>query len=464
MSEHVLFLTGKLAAPSLERVLSEITELPFTWQIEQLGVSVAALLTADMVERRLENLHGAHRVIFPGKCRGDFSSLEEKFGVPFIRGPEEIKDLPGFFGSEGVPRDLTQSDVLLFAEVCDAPYMTVAGIVEQARRYRRDGADVIDIGFVPDVPFGHLEDSIAALHEDGFVVSIDSLQPDDLLRGARAGADYMLSLTAETLWIADEVDATPVLLGSPPADLDSLLATVDRFAATGRPYFADPIIEPIHYGFTTSIARYLRLRQLRPDCPIMMGVGNLTELTHADTAGINALLLGIMSELDIRAMLTTEVSPHCRRAVKEADLARRIMHAARADNVPPRHIDEGLLALHERKPFAHTAAELRELAAAVRDRNYRIYASEEGVHVFNKDRFLSAVDPYDFFPELDVDDDAAHAFYLGLELARAQIAWQLGKRYQQDQELLWGCATDVALEDMSRYSDVRSTLEARRRR
>ena len=196
----------------------------------------------------------------------------------------------------------------------------------------------------------------------------------------------------------------------------------------------------------------------------MMGVGNLTELTHADTAGINALLLGIMSELDIRAMLTTEVSPHCRRAVKEADLARRIMHAARADNVPPRHIDEGLIALHERKPFPHSAEELRELAAAVRDRNYRIYTSEQGIHAFNKDRFLSALDPYDFFPDLDVDDDAAHAFYLGLELARAQIAWQLGKRYQQDQELGWGCATDVAEEDMSRYSEVRSTLEARRRR
>ena len=464
MTEHVLFLTGKLAAPSLERVLSGMEQPSFTWEVEQLGVSVAALMTADMVERRLEDVHGAQRVIFPGKCRGDFSRLEQKFGVPFVRGPEEIKDLPGFFGSEGAPRDLSHSDVLLFAEVCDAPYLTVAGIVERAERYRRDGADVIDIGFVPDVPFEHLEDSVAALREQGFKVSIDSLQPEDLLRGARAGADYMLSLTAETLWVAEETDATPILLGSPPSDLESLLATVDRFVATGRPYFADPIIEPIHYGFTASIARYLALREARPDCPIMMGVGNLTELTHADTAGINALLLGIMSELDIRAMLTTEVSPHCRRAVKEADLARRIMHAARADNVPPRHIDEGLIALHERKPFPHSAEELRELAAAVRDRNYRIYTSEQGIHAFNKDRFLSALDPYDFFPDLDVDDDAAHAFYLGLELARAQIAWQLGKRYQQDQELGWGCATDVAEEDMSRYSEVRSTLEARRRR
>jgi len=30
------------------------------------------------------------------------------------------------------------------------------------------------------------------------------------------------------------------------------------------------------------------------------------------------------------------------------------------------------------------------------------------------------------------------AFYLGVELARAQIAWQLKKRYNQDEELAWG--------------------------
>jgi len=42
---------------------------------------------------------------------------------------------------------------------------------------------------------------------------------------------------------------------------------------------------------------------------------------------------------------------------------------------------------------------------------------------------------------LKVDDDASHAFYLGVELARAQIAWQLKKRYVQDEELTWGANT-----------------------
>ena len=40
----------------------------------------------------------------------------------------------------------------------------------------------------------------------------------------------------------------------------------------------------------------------------MMGVGNLTELTEADTSGINALLFGIGAELNIAVVLTTQVS------------------------------------------------------------------------------------------------------------------------------------------------------------
>ena len=37
--------------------------------------------------------------------------------------------------------------------------------------------------------------------------------------------------------------------------------------------------------------------------------------------------------------------------------------------------------------------------------------------------------------------DAGHAFYLGYEMAKANIALQLGKQYEQDQALDWGYLT-----------------------
>jgi len=199
----------------------------------------------------------------------------------------------------------------------------------------------------------------------------------------------------------------------------------------------------------------------------MMGTGNLTELTHADTAGNTALLMGIISELSIGHILTTEVSPHCRTVVRECDQARRIMYAARAQNTPPRLIDEGLLALHERRPFPYNLDEVKATAAAVRDPNYRIQVTEEGVHIYNRDGLHSGSDrqdPLEFYPRLGVTDDGGHAFYLGMELARAQIAWQLGKQYSQDEELKWGFAVEQPAEDLKQFAEEGSTLKDRRQK
>ena len=79
-------------------------------------------------------------------------------------------------------------------------------------------------------------------------------------------------------------------------------------------------------------------------------------------------------------------------------------------------------------------------AAAIRDPSFRIQVTRAGLHVYNRDGHRIATDPFELWPGLGVDDDASHAFYLGVELGRAQIAWQLGKRYLQDNELEWGVA------------------------
>jgi hypothetical protein len=98
------------------------------------------------------------------------------------------------------------------------------------------------------------------------------------------------------------------------------------------------------------------------------------------------------------------------------------------------------------------------LAAAVRDPSFRVMVAEDGVHVFNRDRHHRAVDPFSLWPLLGVEHDAAHAFYLGVELARAQIAWQLGKRYAQDSELRWGAAVPATPDDLSRPASPGATL------
>ena len=459
MTEHVLFLTGKLAEPQLRQVLEEI-QPEFTYTVHQLGLSVAALMTADMIRRRLRDFFGANRIVVPGRCRGDLEKLSGDLGIPVERGPEELRDLPEFFGRKARKPDLSRYSLRIFAEITDAPQLSVEEILQQADAYRSDGADVIDLGCLPETPFPHLEEAVRTLKRAGFQVSVDSLDADDLLLGGRAGADYLLSLQEHSLWIADEVPATPILIPATHGDIESLSRAARALESKGRAFILDPILDPIHFGFTESLVRYRDTRARHPQAEIMMGVGNLTELTHADTAGINALLLGVCSELGINQILATQVSKHARRAVAEADLARRIMHAAAALGTLPKLIDDGLMALHERAPFPYSAAEIGELAHAIHDPSYRIQVSSAGLHVFNRDGLHTATDPFQLFPKLGVEQDGGHAFYLGVELARAQIAWQLGKRYTQDETLRWGCGADRPADvDPHAYKAAGTTLQ-----
>jgi dihydropteroate synthase len=464
LPEHILFVTGRLAEQSLHSVLQSMQPTEFTYHVHQIGINVAALMSTDLVARRLKETFGADRVLLPGYCRGDIDALAQHLGLPVERGPKELKDLPQYFGLEPTPPDLSRYDVQIFAEIVDAPNLSIEDILQRAERFRHDGANVIDLGCLPETPFPHLEEAIQALKAAGFVVSVDSLDAEDLIRGGRAGADFLLSLTEEIVRVVDEVASTPVLIPAQPGDIDSLYRAMDAVETRGRRFIADSVLDPIHTGFTESVVRYHTLRKQHPKVEIMMGTGNLTELTHADTAGNTALLMGIISELRIGHILTTEVSLHCRTVVRESDLARRIMFAARVQNTPPRLISDDLMALHERKPFPYNLDEIKAMAAAIKDPNYRIQVTEEGMHIYNRDGFHTGQDPLMLYPHLGVEDDGGHAFYLGMELARAQIAWQLGKHYVQDEELKWGFAVEPAKEDLEKFTPEGPTLVDRRHR
>jgi dihydropteroate synthase-like protein len=457
MAERILFLTGHLARPRLEKVLAG-AELGVDWSILDIGVKVAALMTETIIMRRLPRPVTADRVMVPGRCRADLARLAAEFGLPFERGPEELKDLPAWFGKRGHGLDLTRHDMRMFAEIVDASALPVDAIVARARAMCAAGADVIDLGCLPDTPFPHLEEAVQELIRNGIRVSVDSADRHELLRGGRAGAGFLLSLTETTLDVAAETGAQPVLIPEPHGDLPSLWRAAEAADRRGIVAMLDPILDPIHFGFMPSLTRYAEVRRRLPDAEMLMGTGNLTELTDADSAGVTATLLGICSELRIRNLLVVQVSPHTRRTIQEHDAARRIMFAAREDASLPKDYGTALLALHERKPFPYSPAEIAELAAQVKDDSFRIEIAEDGIHVYNRSRHEIAQDAFSLFARLGVEKDGAHAFYLGAELMRAELAWRLGKRYAQDEPLGWGCAVDRPPEDLTRLREAGHTL------
>jgi dihydropteroate synthase-like protein len=460
MKERVLFLTGRLAQSRLEKVLQGMGPTAFDWSIFNVGVKVAALMTEPILMRRLPRPLDADRVVVPGRCRADLARLAQEFDRPFQRGPDELKDLPAFLGRAGAALDLSRHALRIFAEIVDASQMGLEAIVARAELLRAEGADVIDLGCLPDTPFPHLEDAVRELKARALSVSVDSADPNELRRGGGAGADYLLSLTESNVAIAEETGARPVLIPVRHGDLASLYRAAEEAEKRGLAAVLDPVLDPIHFGFADSLSRYREVRARLPNAEMLMGTGNLTELTDADSVGVTALLLGICSELSVANVLTVHVSPHTRRTIQEHDAARRIMYAASTDDSFPRGYGRALLQIHDQAPFPYSNREIEDVAAQVKDENFRIEAAEDGIHVYNRAGHFVAGDAFALFEKLGVETDGAHAFYLGAELMKAEIAFQLGKRYAQDEPLDWGCATDRRAEDRTRLSAAGHTLRS----
>jgi dihydropteroate synthase len=176
---------------------------------------------------------------------------------------------------------------------------------------------------------------------------------------------------------------------------------------------------------------------------MMMGIGNLTELSEVDSAGLNFLLAAICQELGVRSVLTTEVINWCRSAVREFDLARRVVCHAVTQQVLPKHVGSQLVMLRDTKVRELGDEGLKRLAAQIRDSNFRIFVERGELHLLNRDGYWHGTDAFELFDAISqtASLDSSHAFYLGYELAKATTALTLGKQYRQDEALNWGFLT-----------------------
>jgi dihydropteroate synthase-like protein len=225
-------------------------------------------------------------------------------------------------------------------------------------------------------------------------------------------------------------------------------------------YLIDPVLEPIGIGFMTSLERYAEARRRYPEAEMMMGIGNITELTAADSTGVNALLIAICQELGIRTVLTTEVIPWARGAVREIGIARALMHYAVTGQTVPKHVDDRLVTVKDPEILQYSEDELRDLQRRITDPNFRIFADRDVITVLNRDRFVRGTDIQEIFAQLGVTE-ATHAFYLGKELAKAKLAITLGKTYRQEGSLSWGYLTPP---DDVKSEHVRLTQRSERAR
>jgi dihydropteroate synthase-like protein len=449
--EHIHFVTGRLAEHSLRQVVEPLAQREcFAYTIDVLPITVAALMTAEWIARRIKRAPDATRIIVPGYCTGELTPIEQATGTPVERGPRDLRQLPDFFGRAPTPSDYGAYDIEIIAEINHCPRLTLGEIRATAKQLAADGADVIDVGCEPDGPWPGVQDVVRALRDDGHRVSIDSLDPREIAPAVAAGAELVLSVNNTNRDAAPDWGCEVVAVPDDPRTLVGLDETVEALAAAGVRVRIDPVLEPIGFGFAGSLSRYSQVRARYPDAEMMMGIGNLTELTDVDSAGVNVVLLAFCQELAIRSVLTTQVINWARSSVRECDLARRLAYHSLRHRVLPKHLEPRLVMLRDPALTQPTREELARLAHDIKDHNYRVFVADGEVHVVSHELHLHDVDPFLLFDRLRKSGpqgglpknlDTAHAFYLGYEMCKAATAITLGKQYQQDEALDWGFLT-----------------------
>jgi dihydropteroate synthase-like protein len=445
--EKIHFVTGRLAEHSLRQVLAQLApRVGFEPTVQVLHITVAALMTTEWIARRLAVPEGTTRIIIPGGCRGSLDAFHDVTAIPVERGPEDLRRLDEFFGQQS--RDLSDYgsfDIEILAEINHAPRLPLAAILDESRRMRAAGADRIDLGCDPGSEWAGVADAVRMLVADGFKVSIDSFQPREIAAAVRAGASLVLSVNSSNAAAAADWGCEVVVVPDVPATLEGFDATIERLEKDGVKMRLDPVLEPIGFGFAASLGRYLDVRRRFPHAEMMMGVGNLSELTDVDSAGINTLLIGFCQEVGIRSVLTTQVIHWARDSVRECALARALAHHAVTNRTLPKHVEPRLVTLRSGKPQTHGQEVLDSLAEVIRDPNFRIFAERGAIHLVGAGLHLESRDPFALFKQLEAagrtDVDPSHAFYLGYEMAKAVTALTLDKDYRQDQALDWGHLT-----------------------
>ncbi|MEM7477246.1 MAG: dihydropteroate synthase, partial [Planctomycetota bacterium] len=319
-------------------------------------------------------------------------------------------------------------------------------LLQAAQDFANQGADLIDLGCTPNEQWSNVGDAVSALRDQGLRVSIDSFDTTEVEKACRAGAEVVLSVNSQNKHVCKDWNVEVVAIPDTPEDKKSFEKTIDFLAIHSVSMRLDPILEPIGCGFVNSLARYIECRKQYPDAQMLMGIGNITELTDADSAGINVLLLGICQELGIQSILTTAVINWARSSVRECHLARQLVHFACGNKIPPKHLEKNLVLLRDERLTELAPESLEALAMQIRDKNIRINIQGGKIHAVSARTHVSHEDPFQVMDmllqsEVGPSINAAHAFYLGYEMAKAHTANTLAKQYTQDESLDWGFLT-----------------------
>ena len=510
----IVLATGRKAAEMVKDAVKAVNVPEIACTVLTQDLNIAAFTTPRSLRRALEKDEETAKqemcdlILVSGFCKADFSALERELRTPIRLGPRHAYDLgealrtvrpqeflphtPADLFLEARKREtaMQQLETLerhateifslkdvkigggarmkICAELVDATLLPDKQIQRLTAHYLESGADILDIGAHMGATPEEVRRAVQTV--SGFAanvaanvpLSIDTLDPALIQAGIDAGVEMVLSLNSTNITAVGEAvadhDIAAVIIPDAEGGLESLEANL-RMAADYRiiRLIADPVLNAIGYGLAESIEHYYHFRLKEPRTPLFVGVGNVTELTDADSVGINATLAGIASELDATILFTPECSDKAHGSVRELRVAAEMMLLAKARRSAPKDLGIDLLVLKEKrsKPVPvlphgeRTAAEKAETWQLDPKGYFRIgifELEESGTwkqvicaeHSPSGRQVIgtSAQAMVDTILRLDLASLPGHVAYLSRELAKAELALKLERSYEQDEELV----------------------------
>lgn len=518
----VLLITGLLAKDMVEQYARrsgvESTVLA-------LNVSVAAFLTPKRIAEDVGslNLKSFDVILVPGLVRGNVKVVEDATGIPTFKGPKYAADLPiilNFLGKVKLSKEVPACEILkgetqrraleeladverrrnsllknpgnitvgglalgkdfpmrIMAEIVDAPLLSDKEITAIARRYVREGADIIDVGMIAGEsrPTDARRAVIAVKKAANVPVSIDTLDPNEAEAAVSAGCDMILSADAGNMRDMASLASKVAFVVVPsnqkegyfPKETEKRVELLERNIKEAKRFgmekiIGDLILSPVcNPGITESLVAFHMFAKRNPEVPLLMGVGNAVELIDADSVGVNALLAGIASEIGVSILLTTEKSDKAKGSIKELAAASRMMYIAKRRSSIPKDLGLDLLILKDKRrveePYNSVWEKEAPVIAAKDDVKppafdpkgcFKIIVDRQSERIaalyystFSRDKPSliikgeKADEIYSKIIEMGLITKLDHAAYLGSELAKAEIALKIGKNYIQDNSL-----------------------------
>ena len=509
--EKILLLTGRMAYEDLIRVTSGFSNV----NVECLPITVAAFTTPKLVLKHAPVLlekWNPDLILVSGLARGDYSETAEQIGIPVMKGtryltalPSLLKNLPQIIPmlSEEYAADSIIQKILadhlkqhmkqleatvafgnrnfrllsgypigidfpprVMAEVVDVTTRAFEESISAAQFYAK-WADILDVGATVDEHNPErIAEIVTEMRKFGLPISVDSLDPDEILAGVDAGAEIVLSVDKGNLGVADKLPEDVALVCLPsnisagifPPDPSERAQACHKLCDTLRAkgferIIADPLMEaPIQPGLMKSLCAYHQFRILDENLPLLAGFANVTEFVDSDTAGMNALLACLGIELGISVFLSTEERASTYHCISELKSAALMGFIASHMNSPPKEIgatayvakSSGLDVQAVSMNGSYKSVEEREIEWALDTSGYfrigidrrrnQILCEHKGrkqtIQGFASETANALLQE---ILSAELVTSLSHAAYLGSELTKAEIALKSGHNYRQDE-------------------------------